>query len=136
MSVEYSVLLVFNVSFHVLSLNCWLGGHWPNAGPILCFTLLSTDIARQAHVDAYPHLQEVKMIDLPLDEVSVLLGTDLVQAFTPMDIRKPPSDGVVALRCPFGWALMGKDEQKNNSDWAAFASFQDQHRDRPSYQPQ
>ena len=93
-------------------------------------------IARQAHVDTYPHLQEVKMIDLPLDEVSVLLGTDLVQAFTPMDIRKPSSDGVVALHCPFGWALMGKDGQKNNSDWAAFASFQDKHWDRPSYEPQ
>ena len=83
-------------------------------------------IARQSHVDAYPHLHEVKMVDLPLNEVSILIGTDLAHSFAPNDV-KTSANGVVAFHCPFGWALMGRaNGQEDKSAWAAFASFQDQ----------
>ena len=83
-------------------------------------------IARQSHVDAYPHLQGIQVVELPVNEVSILIGTDLAYDFAPTDVRKASDDVPVSFLCPFGWVLMGRaDGQPDRSAWAAFASFQD-----------
>ena len=85
-------------------------------------------IARQSHVDAYPHLQGVKLVDLPVNEVSILIGTDLAPCFAPTEVRKAGEDAPVSFLCPFGWVLLGRaGGQTDQLAWTAFASFQNCH---------
>ena len=60
-------------------------------------------IARQSHVDSYPHLQEIKVVDLPVNEVSILMGTDFAPCFAPTEVRKQ----VTTVLSQFGALLDG-----------------------------
>ena len=83
-------------------------------------------IARQSHVDTYSHLKGVSVVELPINEVSILIGTDLAYSFAPKEVRKAGEDVPDSFLCPFGWVLMGKaGGQTDQLAWTAFASFQD-----------
>ena len=85
-------------------------------------------IPRQALVDGYPHLRGVKLNELPLDDVQILIGTDLAYEFAPSDLRKSPNSSLIAFHSSLGgWTVMGKSSKRTDrSAWAAFASFENQ----------
>ena len=63
------------------------------------------------------------MIDLPSNEVSLLIGTDLAPAFVHYEARLINRSSPVALRSPFGWSLMGPIEARSKEAWSAYVSF-------------
>ena len=67
----------------------------------------SSHIPRQGDVDRYDHLEGVKLIDLPTDEVDMVIGTNLPQVFLHQFAMKPAQDGPVCLYSPLGWCYMG-----------------------------
>ena len=47
-----------------------------------------SQIPRQVDVEKYEHLKGVELIELPTDEVDILIGTDLSHLFIPEMVKK------------------------------------------------
>ena len=85
----------------------------------------STHIARRRHLDGHPHLSQVKLNELPVDEIDLLVGTDLAHAFAPDEVIKSENSPLIAIHCPLGYALMGSSGMKGEvAAWAAAANFE------------
>ena len=55
----------------------------------------------------WPHLKEVPFPDVELKKVSILLGTNVSQAFVPIEVRKGKPNEPIAIKCCLGWSILG-----------------------------
>ena len=86
----------------------------------------STHIARRRHLDGHPHLNQVKLNELPVNEIDLLIGTDLAHSFAPDQVIKGANSSLIAIHCPLGYALMGPSGLRGEvAAWAAFATFEE-----------
>ena len=83
----------------------------------------SSHIAKQVHVNQYDYMKDVKLIELPTNEVSLLIGTDLAPAFAHFDTRQNGPSSLIAINSAYGWAVMGPTGgPMPKSAWAALVS--------------
>ena len=45
-------------------------------------------IPRQVHVKQYDYMKDIELIELPVNNVSILIGTDMAAAFVPFETRQ------------------------------------------------
>ena len=82
-----------------------------------------SQIPRQVDVDNYEHLEGVNLIELPEEEVDILIGTDLSHCFAPEIVKKPLHRGPICLFTPLGWCYMGPASgHSGQSTWVALTS--------------
>merc|ERR1711911_116735 len=79
----------------------------PNAGAsqVEAFVVESlpvngSHIARQVHVKQYDYMKDVELIELPVNNVSILIGTDMAAAFVPFETRHSDASSPLALNTP------------------------------------
>ena len=77
-------------------------------------------IARQREVDAHPHLSDISLIDLDKQEVDVLIGTDVMTAFIPLEVKRS-QNAPLAIKGSLGWGLLG--QSSGQSAKSAFSAF-------------
>merc|ERR1711911_205770 len=80
-------------------------------------------IARQVHVKQYDYMKDVELIELPVNTVSILIGTDMAAAFVPFETRHSDASSPLALNTPYGWSLMGPTGgAASKAAWAALVT--------------
>ena len=64
----------------------------------------------ELRMDSWPHLAGLKFPCVNQDDVTILVGMDVVGAHFDSKVRPPPPhlDGPAAFKTPFGWCLGGK----------------------------
>ena len=83
----------------------------------------SSHIARQAHINQYDYMKDVKLKELPETEVYLIIGTDLAPAFAHIETRCHDNSSAIAIRNSFGWAIMGPTgSPRSRSAWSACLS--------------
>ena len=55
----------------------------------------------------WPHLRQAPFPEVVRSKVSVLIGTDIQDAFIPLEVRKGEPNEPFALRCCLGWSILG-----------------------------
>jgi len=75
-------------------------------------------------IDSWPHLAGIKFPCVNQDDVTVLVGTDVVGAQFDSKIKPPPPhlDGPAAFKTPFGWCLGGKTGPPSGGEGVVFNS--------------
>ena len=84
-------------------------------------------IPTQSHIQDFPHLADVELIELPsnLKQVHVIIGSDLAEGLLPLDqgIRRSSNSTPSAFKSPWGWAILGpRNKSKNKTAHCAFLS--------------
>ena len=75
-------------------------------------------------MDSWPHLAGIKFPCVNQDDVTVLVGIDVVGAHLDSKIRPPPPhlNGPAAFETPFGWCLGGKTGPPSGGEGVVFNS--------------
>ena len=71
----------------------------------LAIPLKHTKVMKNA--DQLSHLQGVPFPDVDRKKISVLIGTNVQEAFIPIEVRKGKADEPVAIRSSLGWSVLG-----------------------------
>ena len=72
-------------------------------------------------------MKNVKLMELPCNEVSLLIGTDLVPAFAPFESYSHDLSSPSVLNTPFGQTIMGPTGSSiSRSAWSALASVKEE----------
>ena len=73
-------------------------------------------------MDSWPHLAGFKFPCVNQDDVTILVGIDVVGAHFDSKVRPPPPhlDGPAVLKTPFGWCLGGKMGPPSGREGVAF----------------
>ena len=57
--------------------------------------------------DMYKHLEGLDLQEIHADDVTILIGADVAEAHTPIEVRKGSKGQPVARKMPFGWCVFG-----------------------------
>ena len=61
------------------------------------------------------HLKSLKLADIRAEDIKILIGADVPEAFHQLDIKSGDKGEPVAIKTPFGWAVFGsKGVNKSN----------------------
>ena len=60
------------------------------------------------NIQELPHLQTIPFPDVDRQKISVLLGTNVIEAFVPIDVRKGLPNQPLAIKTILGWSVLGK----------------------------
>ena len=72
--------------------------------------------------DLWPHLRQVTFPEVETNKVSVLIGTNVQEAFIPLEVKKGEPNEPFAIRSCLGWSILGgsikcsKKDQFNPND--------------------
>ena len=58
-------------------------------------------------LEQWPHLQEVRYPGVERRNISILLGTNIQEAFVPLDVRKGNRIEPLAINSCLGWSILG-----------------------------
>ena len=58
-------------------------------------------------LEQWPHLQEVRFPEVERKKISILLGTNIPEAFVPLDVRKGNRNELLAIKSCLGWSILG-----------------------------
>ena len=57
--------------------------------------------------DLWPHLRQVTFHEVERNKVSVLIGTNVQEAFIPLKVKKGEPNEPFAIRSCLGWSILG-----------------------------
>lgn len=57
--------------------------------------------------DLWPHLHQVTFPEVERNKVSVLIGTNVQEAFIPLEVKKGEPNEPFAIRSCLGWSILG-----------------------------
>ena len=66
--------------------------------------------------DLWPHLHQVTFPEVERNKVSVLIGTDVQEAFIPLEVKKGEPNEPFAIRSCLGWSILGGSIKCNKKD--------------------
>ena len=58
-------------------------------------------------LEQWPHLQEVHFPEVERRKISILLGTNIQEAFAPLNVRKGNRNEPLAIKSCLGWNILG-----------------------------
>ena len=58
-------------------------------------------------LEQWPHLREVRFPEVERRKISILLGTNIQEAFVPLDVRKGNRNEPLAIKSCLGWSILG-----------------------------
>jgi len=71
----------------------------------LTITLKHTRLSES--LEQWPHSQEVRFPEVERKRISILLGTNIQEAFIPLDIRKGNRNELLAIKSCLDWSILG-----------------------------
>ena len=60
-----------------------------------------------------PHLQHIRCPDVERKKISVLIGTNIQEAFVPLEVKKGKPNEPLAIRSCLGWSILGRCPSSN-----------------------
>ena len=66
--------------------------------------------------DLWPHLRQVAFPEVERNKVSVLIGTNVQEAFIPLEVKKGEPNEPFAIRSCLGWSILGGSIKCNKKD--------------------
>ena len=66
--------------------------------------------------DLWPHLRQVAFPEVERNKVSVLIGTNVQEAFIPLEVKKGEPNEPFAIRSCLGWSILGGSLKCNKKD--------------------
>ena len=66
--------------------------------------------------DLWPHLRQVAFPEVERNKVSVLIGTNVQEAFIPLEVKKGEPNEPFAIRSCLGWSVLGGAIKCNKKD--------------------
>ena len=66
--------------------------------------------------DFYTHLDDIDLNGVDPNQIEILIGADVAEAFIPRDVRRGRKDQPLAIKTVFGWTLFGKDRSSAKSN--------------------
>ena len=76
----------------------------------------ASQIARQVHVRQFDYMSDIDIIELPNNQVDILVGTDLAYYFSHFEDRYRDHWSPVAIRNLFGWGIAGPVSHSSSSN--------------------
>ena len=64
----------------------------------------------------WPHLKTVPFPEVERRKISILLGTNVSQAFIPIEVRRGSPNEPIAIKCCLGWSILGGANSVNSID--------------------
>ena len=64
-------------------------------------------VSLRKRMGQWPHLRQVPFPEVARSKVSVLIGTNVQDAFIPLEVRKGASNEPFAVRSCLGWSVLG-----------------------------
>ena len=71
----------------------------------LSIPLKHTEVLKEG--TSWPHLQQVPFPEVERKKISVLIGTNIHEAFVPLEVRRGSRDEPFAIRSCIGWSVLG-----------------------------
>ena len=66
--------------------------------------------------DLWPHLRQVTFPEVERNKVSVLIGTNVQEAFIPLEVKKGEPNEPFAIRSCLGWSILGGSTKCSKKD--------------------
>ena len=76
---------------------------WAVQGPTIPLKHLAVRTKR----DLWPHLRQVAFPEVERNKVSVLIGTNVQEAFIPLEVTKGEPNEPFLIRSCLGWSILG-----------------------------
>ena len=76
----------------------------------------SQALAVRTKRDLWPHLRQVAIPEVERNKVSVLIGTNVQEAFIPLEVKKGEPNEPFAIRSCLGWSILGGSIKCNKKD--------------------
>ena len=67
----------------------------------------STYLVVRRKSDLWPHLCQVPFPEVEKNKVSVVMGTNVKEAFIPLEVKKGEPNELFAIRSCLGWSILG-----------------------------
>ena len=80
----------------------------------LTIPLKHTKLSKSAN--QWPHLQGVPFPEVERNKISVLLGTNIQEAFIPLEVRKGKSNEPLAIKTCIGWSILGGTSNRQTDE--------------------
>ena len=99
LKVNFKIAPVDNTSGHVVNVkSAW-------AVKDLTIPLKHTRVTKS--LEKWPHLKYVYFPEVERKKISVLLGTDVQEAFIPLEVKKGKPNEPLAIKSCIGWNILG-----------------------------
>lgn len=99
MKVNFKIASLDSKNYHVIAVN--------SAWAVKDLTIPLKHIRLSRSLEQWPHLQEVHFPEVERKKISNLLGTNIQEAFVPLDVRKGNRNEPLALESCLGWSILG-----------------------------
>ena len=99
MKVNFKIASLDNKNDHVIAVN--------SAWAVKDLTIPLKHARLSRSLEQWPHLQEVRFPEVEKRKISILLGTNIQEAFIPLDVRKGNRNEPLAIRSCLGWSILG-----------------------------
>ena len=106
----------------------WIKEAWTKLGVFKCPPVKTADLKGLAH------LCDIGIVDVPSDEVKLLIGANVPRAHIQIDCRDGHFDGPVAIRTLLGWCIMGPSTDNLRDNVEANVNFIVEQNDELSFQ--
>ena len=99
MKVNFKIASLDSQNDHVIAVNpAW-------AVKDLTIPLKHTRLSKS--LEQWPHLREVRFPEVERRKISILLGTNIQEAFVPLDVRRGNRNEPLAIKSCLGWSILG-----------------------------
>ena len=98
MKVNFKIASLDSKNDHVIAVN--------SAWAVKDLTIPLKHISLSRSLEQWPHLQEVHFPELERKKISILLGTNIQEAFVPLDVRKGNRNEPLAIKSCLGWSIL------------------------------
>lgn len=70
-------------------------------------------VSASSHIKQCPHLQHIPYPDVERRKISILIGTNIQEAFIPLEVKKGKPNEPLAIKCCLGWSVLGRCPSSN-----------------------
>ena len=103
MKVNFKIASLDNKNDHVIAVNS-------------AWAVKDLTIPLSRSLEKWPHLQEVHFLEVKRRKISILLGTNIQEAFIPLDVRKGNRNEPLAIKSCLGWSILGSFSNVQSSN--------------------
>ena len=108
LKVEFTIAPVDDQGFREIAVR--------DAWAVQDLTIPLKHLAVRTKRDLWPHLRQVAFPEVERNKVSVLIGTNVQEAFIPLEVKKGEPNEPFAIRSCLGWSILGGSIKCNKKD--------------------